>query len=63
MSITTNFDAIENKVDDLSFGLLRTNPKLTTNVKLVVNSAGSLYMDSISSNSSLSNLQLLHKNN
>jgi hypothetical protein len=55
MSITTNFDAINNKVDDLSFGLLRTNPKLTTNVKLVVNSAGSLYMDSISSNSSLSN--------
>ncbi len=54
MSITTNFDAIDNKIDDLSFGLLRTNPKLTTNVKLVVNSAGSLYMDSISSNSSLS---------
>jgi hypothetical protein len=55
MSITTNFDAIDNKIDDLSFGLLRTNPKLTTNVKLVVNSTGSLYMDSISSNSSLSN--------
>lgn len=57
MSITTNFDAIDNKIDDLSFGLLRTNPKLTTNVKLVVNSAGSLYMDSISSNSSLSNTE------
>lgn len=57
MSISTNFDATHNKVDDLSFGLLRTNPKLTTNVKLVVNSAGSLYMDSISANSSLSNVE------
>ncbi len=57
MSISTNFDAIDNKVDDLSFGLLRTNPKLTTNIKLVVNSAGSLYMDSISANSSLSSVE------
>lgn len=55
MSISTNFDAINNNIDDLSFGLLRTNPKLTTNIKLVVNSEGSLYMDAIAANKSLSN--------
>jgi hypothetical protein len=55
MSISTNFDAINNNVDDVSFGLLRTNPKLTTNIKLVVNSEGSLYMDAIAANKSLSN--------
>lgn len=54
MSISTNFDAINNNIDDLSFGLLRTNPKLTTNIKLVVNEEGSLYMDAISANISLS---------
>ena len=55
MSITTNFDASENNLDALSFGLLRTNPVLTTNVKLVVDSTGSIYMDSIDANSTLSN--------
>lgn len=55
MSISTNFDAVSNNIDDLSFGLLRTNPKLTTNIKLVVSSDGSLHMDSIAANNSLSN--------
>lgn len=55
MSLSTNFNAVNNQIDDISFGILRTNPKLTTNVKLVVNSKGSLYMDSIESNNALSN--------
>ena len=55
MSLSTNFSAVNNQIDDISFGILRTNPKLTTNVKLVVNSNGSLYMDSIESNTALSN--------
>jgi len=32
---------------NVSFGLIRTNPKLTTNVKLTVDSAGSLWFNSI----------------
>ena len=55
MSLSTNFNAVNNQIDDISFGVLRTNPKLTTNVKLVVNSMGSLYMDSMEANSALSN--------
>ena len=55
MSITTNFDAANNNLDSLSFGLLRTNPVLTTNVKVVVDSNESIYMDSIDANSTLSN--------
>lgn len=55
MSLSTNFGAVNNQIDDISFGILRTNPKLTTNVKLVVNSNGSLYMDSMESNTALSN--------
>ena len=34
-------------INDYSFGVLRTNPKLTTNVKLVVSSDDSLYLNSI----------------
>lgn len=36
-----------------SFGLLRTNPKLTTNVKLVVDSSGYVYLESIDANPSV----------
>ena len=36
-----------------SFGLLRTNPKLTTNVKLVVDSSGYVYLESIDANPSI----------
>jgi hypothetical protein len=32
--------------DNFSFGIIRTNPKLTTNVKLVVSSDGDLYLSS-----------------
>lgn len=38
-----------------SFGLLRTNPKLTTNIKLVVNSKDSLFLESIDATSKLEN--------
>jgi hypothetical protein len=52
--LTPNFDLVENKIDDISFGLLRTNPKLSTNIKLVVDSQGSLFMDAIPANNTLS---------
>lgn len=52
--LTPNFDSIENNIDDISFGLLRTNPKLSTNIKLVVDSGDKLYMDAISANQTLS---------
>ena len=55
MSLSTNFNTANNQIDDLSFGILRTNPKLSTNIKLVVNSSGSLYMDSIDANAILAN--------
>ena len=55
MSLSTNFNTVNNQIDDISFGILRTNPKLTTNVKLVIDSNGSIYMDSMDSNSVLGN--------
>ena len=51
--LTPNFDSIENNIDDISFGILRTNPKLSTNIKLVVDSGDTLYMDSIPANQTL----------
>jgi hypothetical protein len=39
---------------DTSFGLVRTNPKLTGNVKLVINEAGSMWLNSIKANGPLS---------
>ena len=43
-----NFNLEKNyNLDDLSKPLLRTNPKLSTNVKLVVNSEGRMYLESI----------------
>ena len=35
MAIQINLDATNNNVDDLSFGLLRTNPTISTNAKLL----------------------------
>lgn len=54
-SIQINLDAINNSVDDLSFGLLRVNPALSTNVKLVVDSDGAVFMDSFIANKELAN--------
>ena len=42
-------------LDKASFQLMRTNPKLTTNVKLVVNSSGKIFLESFDANSVLSN--------
>jgi hypothetical protein len=38
---------------NVSFQLLRTNPKLTTNIKLTVDSAGDLWLNSINANEQL----------
>ena len=40
---------------NVSFQLLRTNPKLTTNVKLTVDSNGSIWLNSIDANEQLAN--------
>ena len=37
-----------------SFGLLRTNPKLTTNVKLIADSKDGLFLESFDANDELS---------
>ena len=42
-------------LDKASFQLIRTNPKLTTNIKLVVNSAGKIFLESFDANQVLSN--------
>lgn len=54
MAIQINLDATNNNVDDLSFGLLRTNPTISTNAKLVVDSDGYLFMDAFIASSELS---------
>ena len=36
-----------------SFGILRTNPKITGNVKVVVDSSNNIFIESISANSEL----------
>lgn len=50
-----NFDVNSNSFENKSQVVLRTNPDLTSNVKLIVDSDGSLYLDSISANRVLSN--------
>src|SRR6056300_603696 len=52
--LNPNFETETNyKLDNLSKPLLRTNPKLTTNVKLVVNSTDKLYLESINATKEL----------
>ena len=41
-------------IDNTSFGLIRTNPKLSTNVKLVVDSKYGMYLESFDANNELS---------
>lgn len=50
-----NFDVYSNSFENKSQVVLRTNPDLTSNVKLVIDSDGSLYLDSISANRVLAN--------
>jgi hypothetical protein len=53
-----NFDLESNyKLDNVSRPLLRTNPKLTTNVKLVVNESDKLYLESISASKELAAIE------
>jgi len=40
---------------NVSFQLIRTNPKLTTNVKLTVDTNGGLWFNSINANDQLAN--------
>lgn len=45
---------------DKSFQLIRTNPLLTTNIKLVVSSTDSIYLESFNTNSQLSDSKFKH---
>jgi hypothetical protein len=52
-----NTSAVNNSIDNKSFALLRTNPKLTSNLKLLVNSNGDLYLSSFRANKELSKVE------
>jgi hypothetical protein len=54
---TINTSAVNNSIDNKSFALLRTNPKLTSNVKLLVNSVGDLFLSSFRANNELSKIE------
>ena len=53
-----NFDLEKNyQLDNVSKPLLRTNPKLSTNAKLVVNSTGKMYIESIDATKDLASVE------
>ena len=54
MAITINTQAEGISYNDKSFALLRTNPKLTSNVKLITDEEGDIYLSSIKANRTLS---------
>jgi len=54
---TINTSAVNNSIDNKSFALLRTNPKLTSNSKLLVNSNGDLFLSSFRANKELSKVE------
>ena len=54
---TINTSAVNNSIDNKSFALLRTNPKLTSNSKLLVNSNGDLFLSSFRANKELSKIE------
>ena len=41
---------VEKILDEASYSLVRTNPKLTANVKLVVDSSDNIYLESFNAN-------------
>ena len=49
-----------NFVIEDSFGMIRTNPRLTTNIKFVVSSDDKLYLESFNSSSDLGNSKYNH---
>ena len=54
---TINTSAVNNSIDNKSFALLRTNPKLTSNSKLLVNSNGDLFLSSFKANKELAKVE------
>jgi hypothetical protein len=52
-----NFEVNSNSIEGKSQVILRTNPLLTSNVKLVVDSKDKIYLDSINANRTLSDQQ------
>jgi len=54
MATNLNFEANNNSIEGKSNAILRTNPLLSSNVKLVVDSKGEIYLDSINANRALS---------
>jgi hypothetical protein len=54
-NINTNIE--NSSIDDKSFALLRTNPKLTSNAKLLVNDNGDLFLSSFRANKELSKIE------
>jgi hypothetical protein len=54
---TINKNVVNNSIDNRSFALLRTNPKLTSNAKLLVNSVGDLFLSSFRANNELSKIE------
>ena len=54
---TINTSAVNNSIDNKSFALLRTNPKLTSNLKLLVNQKGDLFLSSFRANKELSKVE------
>ena len=54
---TINTNIQNNLIDNKSFTLLRTNPKLTSNVKLLVSSNGDLFLSAFRANSELSKIE------
>jgi len=51
------FNIENNNLEKKSFALLRTNPKLTSNIKLVVDSAGELFLSAFKANKALSKVK------
>lgn len=56
MAARINNDIANNRVDNKSFALLRTNPKLTTNAKLIVDSESNLFLSSFRASKELSSI-------
>lgn len=54
---TTKFNISNNVVDNTSFALLRTNPKFTSNVKLIVDSSENLFLGAFKANKSLARIE------
>jgi hypothetical protein len=52
-----NTSAVNNTIDNKSFAILRTNPKLASNIKLIVDSDSKLYLSTFKANKELAQVQ------